>query len=485
MQSSSQAKTLRMLMVENGKSIYSEYADGSVLSTFNLTVRGSFFVVKKGFELEPSLIKKWKWDSKDNSYVLTLDENLNFHDGSKPTIEDFEFSLLRGFFSEKRTFYEIYLGNVLGVDKIKPGDKYKPGLVNGITKLDAHTLKIKLSVPNPTFLYSLTRPFFSLTSQRFYNDDLMTWKKWPIGAGQFKVTAEDDQKVILSNTKKDQPIVTIEMYKRHIDGVNYDITYVPDRIKRGSRFLTDSAVSISTLFFNTENELSKDKHFRKSLYHGINRSESTNANPSKQVSYQFLPSAFWINKPTDDPFNMKLAKIEALKVPDKLRLAKWKAPFFSFGTTFTESAQKLVDTLEKQLKEIGYDISFYPDSQKFLDKATAEKSPFRLSGRICDNLDPLLMFGSFKTNSAYKYDNAQNDPIFDKLYEKVDREEDTEKRIQYLRELSKYTIDHNFMIPLFELRNEYFYNPDTIKSLGNQSEPVTLDFSRIELVPSE
>lgn len=478
--SMAQGNTLKILMQDGPTSIYSEYASGDILSTFNQAVRGSFFKVGANYDLQPALIKKWYWNAKDQSYTLTLDENARYHDGTRPTSEDIEFSLVRGFFSEKRTFYEIYLGQILGVNKIKPQQVYKPWSIEGIQKIDDLTIKVLLASPNPSFLFSLTRPFFSLTSKRFYNDDLMTFKKWPIGAGKYKIIDEDEYKVTLKNTIESESIDIVQMYKKNDSKAQYDISYLSQKIENQVTSYTDISDSTRAIFFTNQNKLSKNVNFRKAIYYGVNRTELIGKDTSKSPAYSFLSSAHWIVKPNEDTYDLNLAKKYFKKIPQNL-LSAWEIPVYEASKSFSKEKSVFADIFEQQMKKIGFNFKLVPNSEKFLSKETAMKSPFRIAGRVADNLDPLLMFGSFRTNSAFKYDDAQNDKIFDQMYIAATKSEGTEERVKTMRALSEYTIKNYFMVPLSENKNTYYFNSLTVKSLGRQPEPLTLNIDLIEM----
>ena len=107
------------------------------------------------------------------------------------------------------------------------------------------------------------------------------------------------------------------------------------------------------------------------------------------------------------------------------------------------------------------------------------ESPMAFTGRICNNVDPLLMFSSFQTDSAYKYDNAQNDKAYDSLFSAAQKAITTEERIETLRKLSKYSIDQDFMVPLYEDVQYYYYNAATVSSFGNQTNAITLFLDEI------
>lgn len=461
------ASDLKVLMLKDESKPYAENASGDVLSTFNKAVLGQLLLTTNSFELQAGLLKDWKWSAKDGSYELFLRENLSFHDGSAVKSEDLEFALLRGFFSKQRSFYEIYLGNILGVDKITPGTKYSSGLVEGVKITGPYSIKVKLKNPNPSFLYALTRPYFSFSKKSALNDDLITWKKWPIGAGAFRIESEDEEKITLK--KRDDSLKGINqivLYKKNNLAIMYDISFFPT-LQKMKLFKTKDPSAIFTLFFTNQNELSSNRDFRKAIKYGVDKNELIDGDELSKPAFEFLPSTFWKNDSSINVFyDLSKAKSHFLKIPENLRSKIWRIPVFSFGE-FSEERKRINGKLKEQFARFGFKVEFYPSSEKFLSKESATESPFGLSGRVCNNVDPLLMFSSFQTKSPYKYDNAQNDSDYDALFNEASKAVSTEQRVETLRKLSRYTIEHDFMVPLYENDQSYYFNPDTVESFGD------------------
>ena len=370
------AADLKVMMLKDGSSPYAENAGGDVLSTFNRAVLGQLILSTSSYELEAGLLKSWKWNKKDGSYDLFLREGLTFHDGSPVKSDDLEFALLRGFFTKNRSFYQIYLGNILGVDSIKPGTPFSTGLISGVTITGSHSINIKLKNPNPSFLYSLTRPFFSFCKRSALNEDLMTWKKWPTGAGDYKIESEDDDKIILSKrfTSSKPSSNKIILYKKIKSDVQFDISFFPLDQKM-DLFKTENPSAIFTLFFTNQNELSKNVNFRKAIKYGVNRKELVDGDILLRPAYEFLSSSFWKN---DNSIIVQTDLNKAIeyfsKVPDALKAKTWRIPVFSFGQ-LSESKKKITSNLKKQFLTFGFKVDFYPSTEKFLAKETAMESP--------------------------------------------------------------------------------------------------------------
>jgi ABC-type transport system substrate-binding protein len=478
---------LDILLLNDGSLPYSENVAGGVLSTFNYAVMGSLLDVSSKMELIPSQLESWYVNAQSRTIDLTLRKDLKFHDGSEVTASDLEFSLLRGYFSTAQSFYKIYLSNIEGIDQIRPGEKFRSGRLDSVKVIDRLTLRIRLKVFNPSFLYIFTRPFFHLCRKEDLKDDLLTWKQHPIGVGPFRVSAVKVGSVLLerfvdqSQRYKNLSFSSaIHIHTKYLPGINYDLSFfeIPELTEK---YHNELPASIFTLFFTNQNELAKASAFREAVQVGINRRELISGMEFLKEEWELLPSAFWrgtesIKKQQDIKRAMQL-----ISTLPKNEVAKtWKIPVYQFGP-FTEEQLNITNRLKRQFLALGLKFDFFPSNEKFLSKDMAKDSPFSLSGRICNNVDPLLMFKSFKTGSPFRYEDDRGDQVFDKLFEKGEAAVDTESRITTLRQISKYTVDNNFMVPLYSRPQIYHYNPDRILSFGDQAHSSALRIEQLQL----
>ena len=269
------SRTFHLLLSTNGIEPYHEDSVAEVLSTFNAAVLGQLLSVSDSYELQPSLIESWKWDFKTSSYELRLHAGLKFHNGREATAEDLEYSLLRGFFSKKSSFYRVYLSNVEGVDSIDPSKaKYKAGVASGIKIKDKYTLQIKLKNSNPAFLYALTNPYFSLVPREEINADFLTWKSVPSGAGPYKVIKPFSNGLLELERVNgiSGGVNRVNLYTRDVKET-YDLSLVSLHKNTEQYEATKSRLPISvwSVWFSNANQLGANPHFRKAISYLIDR----------------------------------------------------------------------------------------------------------------------------------------------------------------------------------------------------------------------
>ncbi|RYZ84278.1 MAG: hypothetical protein EOP06_18350 [Proteobacteria bacterium] len=137
--------------------------------------------------------------------------------------------------------------------------------------------------------------------------------------------------------------------------------------------------------------------------------------------------------------------------------------------------------LNEQLKMLGLKFEFYPSSEKFLSAKTASESPVKMSGRVTDLVDPLIMFASFKDSSPYKYEKPLKDEKFEELYSRAAIADTRDERVDGVVDLSAYAVANAIVCPFIEDANTIYYDPTVIKSLGKQTQSMTMFVDRFEL----
>lgn len=117
----------------------------------------------------------------DTSYVIKIDNNKKWHDGSPVIAKDIQFT----------------------IDRLKEGNSiysYNVEKISSVEILDANTVKIKLTEEVPFFEYNLTFPI--LPNNYYIGEDFNTSSKTPIGTGMFKITSIDSSNITLSKNEK-------------------------------------------------------------------------------------------------------------------------------------------------------------------------------------------------------------------------------------------------------------------------------------------
>ncbi len=449
-------------------------------------VLGQLLFLTEHFELEPSLLESWRWDGELRGYRLRLRKDLFFHNGRRVNIKDLEFSLLRGFYSKEKNYWGVYLGSIDGSEEVKPGSQYKSGQVRGVEIIGDHEVVVRLRRPNPAFLYSLVHPLFSLVPQEALQDDYMTWRTHPVGVGLFKVKKSfDGEKMILERLKPEaKRLNEVVLWSKFVPKVRFDIVVRPSAeidTRSFEQYVSQRAIRTRGVYFSFLNPLGADPAFRRFIQSVIDRSSMKGGDPVLTPAHELLPTYTWGRNNPPELFKPDVAQSEFRKIKTPVKGKKLVA--YVFGQeSISDLNKRLIAIIDKAIAPFGIVVDWRPSMQKFLDPELAKDSPFQLSGMLSEHVDPLLMYGAFRSNTPNKHRiPVGGDPAFDALYEKAGQATDKPDRIKTMQALSQYVQDQTYFVPLAEEKNMVLHRKGLVKSFGRQTQSLILFLDQIEL----
>lgn len=479
------SKTLNIFILKSSEAPYHIHADALVLSTFNAAVVGQLIRNDDGFNLKPGHLENFSYDFKREKYILKLRKGITFHNGRTATAKDLEFSLLRGFYSKDRSFFHVYLGNIKGLEAIKPGDKFKSGAVSGIKIIDDLTVEVTLKSPNPSFFHSLTVPYFSLFPREELKDDYLTWKALPIGAGNYRVVSPgfDGNKTIIElisgkgDEKQPSRVIFHNEFNDEIDLVEQRESLIGFK-----PFISDKPATIRVISYSNKNELSLNSHFKKWLNHIIDRKIFASDDSSITEATELLPSHFWGRTNDKSQFDEKIANEHFKKIPKNLLDKSYEFAVFS-GPKLSKRQLYYTTKLESEFKKYGFKAKFVPLEEKFVSKASAQKYPIYMWGIVCDYIDPLVTFSAFKENGHLPHHSPIGEELveYERLYTHASNATSFDERNNSVKDLSKFVKDNAVVSSITEEKISYQVRSSTIESLGVQSHPVTLFVENIRM----
>ena len=169
--------------------------------------------LERPYKLEPDLLERMPELSADKlTYTFRLRKGVRFHDnacfpggkGREMTADDVIFSLRR--FADANLNVKSWFlmdGAVVGMDafraataKAGPKGDVSKLAIDGIKKIDSHSFSIKLTKPNPLFLFSLASSSTSVVPAEAvakYGDQLSVN---PVGTGPFTLTGVERKGVL-------------------------------------------------------------------------------------------------------------------------------------------------------------------------------------------------------------------------------------------------------------------------------------------------
>ncbi len=156
-------------------------------------------VLDKNLQLQPELAAGWQVSEDGLLYTFYLLPNAVFHDGRPLTAADVQFSWERA--ADPATGSDTamtYLGNIEGVREKLSG---QADLISGLTVIDDHTLAVRLTAPDVTFMSKLAYPVAFVVDPQQVNEP--DWEHRANGSGPFTLQAwRDDEVLILARNEK-------------------------------------------------------------------------------------------------------------------------------------------------------------------------------------------------------------------------------------------------------------------------------------------
>ena len=476
------AHTLKVLLGGDGKAVYSEECGVQSLETVLAAVLGQLVYSSESFELKPGLLSRFHWDFDKKWYVLELRDELKFHNGRVVTSDDLEFSLLRGLLSKKGSWFKSFFANVQGIAALEGKTRFQSGMVSGIRILDRRSLAIKLDAPNPSFLHSLARSYFSIVPKEALKDDLLTWKTYPIGAGPYKITLASKDGSTIDLEKVDEGGTGPKTIKVTSRGAAKDADLVIGAPTGGtslSEEVSSVANSVTGIYFNFDNELGRDLSFRKAIALAVSRKPLTANVTSYAPNSEFLASQFWGRAKLEEHQDIQKARQELQKLAGKLPKESIRVPVFNseFGNG---ALGKYLEVLAGQLKEIGLNAVFYKSEKKFFDQSD-RGTPFRIISLGADVADPVVLFGSFRSGSPMTPHYPPSDARYEELYNRAAHAESLDTKVLAVADLSRYFMEQVYAVPLFERHGIVGVNKARVKSLGPQEGSLAVHLDRVVL----
>ncbi len=325
----SKQDVLRVQLDSGGQVPFVKDVPVDVLRATVVPVLGQLVYTSNSYDLKPGLLESFNWDYEKEAYILRIRKGLEFHNGRKVTAKDLEFSILRGFYSNRRSFFVPFLNEIEGTEAVEGSTKFVSGKVSGIEIIDDRTLSVKLRKPNPLFLHSLASPYFSIVPIEAFTDDYEAWKDVPIGAGNYKVKAHnrDAKTLILEKVGDVTSAKEIALYYGS-ELRNADIEMTVPR-KDMDMVISKRAAGLTSINFNFNNPIAADIRFRKAINIAIDRDKIAEGVETYTPAHEFLAQHFWGRTEVKIVRDTEAAKKLLKSVPNLDLTKQYEIPVFT------------------------------------------------------------------------------------------------------------------------------------------------------------
>jgi hypothetical protein len=169
------------------------------------------------------------------------------------------------------------------------------------------------------------------------------------------------------------------------------------------------------------------------------------------------------------------------KLPKEYFEQEIKAVFFSTSDTLLPNQKKQAAVLKENFSKIGLNISFHATTIKHPTDELMKQYTFKIWSKVVDLSDPVISYGALYKGSPYENEMPEDSEGFNRAYEGAVNQKNIEDRIKALETISTEIEKKALIVPIFERYSIFYTNPKTIKTLGNQTKPMFLDLSLVEM----
>lgn len=373
----------------------------------------SLINITEDYKVELNLAKECSKIS-DYSYIVKINNNIKWHNGSSFTAKDIDFTI-----NKLKEGKSAYSANVAKVENTEI--------------IDSTTLKINLIEPVPFFEYNLTFPI--LPNNYYLNEDFYTTTKVPIGTGMFTISEITSSNIkLIRNEKwwnknnKNSKIDTIniklfseigEVYNSFKMG-NIDI-FTTHNINlqnyigtMGYEKQEVKGRQLDYLAFNCENKILNDKVVRKAIAYTIDKTNVVSSvynneyytaeNPLDYGSYLYK------NESVSSGYNPEQAKKILTDNGWEYKNNRWQKKVnystLRLNLTLTVNSSntqrvQVAENIKNQLSQIGINVTINKVSDSKYQQILQNKNYEMILTGVYNSFSPNL-------NNFFGEDNLQN-----------------------------------------------------------------------------
>ncbi|WP_448554689.1 ABC transporter substrate-binding protein [Thalassotalea montiporae] len=382
--------------------------------------------------IAPALAKSWHLTRDGKMVTFYLRKDVTFHQTEyfTPTrnfnADDVVFSFER-ILNTEHPFHQVSGGKYPFFQNVQFSN-----IVEGIEKINDHTVRFKLREANSSFLANLATDYAVILSQE-YGQQLLSQGRQeeidskPIGTGPFKLQSYQSGSLLRyyrhesywhNEVKLNQLVFDItasdtgrltKLLTNECDVIAYPIA--PHKIKENPNLIVEevTAFNIGYLGFNTQKAPFDDPLVRRAIAHAINKDAIITAIYGEQgeIAHSILPKSSWAHDSSVIPIEYNpeqaIALLQEAGYEDGLTFDIWAMPV---QRSYNPNALTMAKLIQADLNQIGVkvDIVSYEWST-FLRRLGQGEHQSVLLGWSADHPDPdnfltpLLSCNSAETGS--------------------------------------------------------------------------------------
>ena len=470
-------------------------ASFSVQINFNSAVFVQPVRISSDYKIRPGLFKSWVWEPESNSYLFTIDKRYRYDEKRAVEPRDVEFAFVKSFLSDFGKYKRNYFFDIVGVEKLKPGMRFRSGLCDGVKVVGSDQIRVYLNKPNPDFIYALQDAIPVIAPvEDFIEAEHFKFKGIPRGTGPYKVVWSSDRSSEVTLEYKTNYLSgnfgrrfpTKIRFINHGNPLKNRPTLGVDAGGKGLEKLSEYTVQygkipygVNVISFNYKNKFGRDKLFRKAVSLAIDRQAIARDSKRVKPTHELVPSMYLGRSRTRYKFNPS----ESRKLIEE-----------HFGTQFSEKNPLKVIfhgkkgsgprpyqvRIKEQLASVGIFVRFEGRERvRFSDDSTIV---FREVSKGTTFTDPVSCFTSyvaepFEKESEY---TVVGDSTASSLLKEAKETVDRRKKAKSLSDLTKHCQREFRVLPLGESRNQFVFD-SRIESIDIENISSSIDFTQIQM----
>lgn len=362
------------------------------------------------FQIENLLAKEFS-KINDKTYLIKLEEDIYWHDGTKFTAKDVVFTIEN---LKKDNIKSIYKDNVQNIQQLQ--------------QIDDYTIKIILSEESPFFEYMMCFPI--LASHSYREETLISKTIMPIGTGEYRVVNIDENNIEIEKINDDDNtrISTINIFlkksikelynslaKNEIDFIITDnIEYEEYLGTMGYNINYCSNREFEYLAFNNKNTILSNKEVRKAISYAIDKQNINYDIYNNKYTICNFPidyGSYLYNSENIFEYNINEAKSVLVENGWVYKNNIWKKgdnvlQFDLVVSKDNEKREMVAEKIKNQLEEIGIIINIVKVNESRYNSYIKNKNyDIILTGNIISNNPNLETF--LGENNISNFNNEQ------------------------------------------------------------------------------
>lgn len=421
--------------------------------------------------LAPALASDWTVSRDGLTYRFALREQVAFHDGTPLTAEDVAFTFRRALDRDDvhGSLVRSYLRVLEGANEYLSGATDR---LRGVEVLDAHTVRLRLVRPSPSFLETLTLDGLAVVPRAHVErHGELALRAMPVGTGPFRLSHWDESGLLLERNDVyfgGRPYLDAVYLSFHdasradagmerflagaLDVVEPIRAYLP-RIQAdpGVRIHRYQELSLSFLGMNSRIPPLDRLEVRQAIAHAIDRDLLVAASPStRREALGLLPPGMNGYSPVP-----KALAHDPARAVELLQRAGYgpERPLPALqlvNSSQTVAVRQVINRIRADLDRVGIRLEVEDVSwQQLGERLAGGTAPMFLLGWIADLSDPQdFLRGSFEAGSpgnAFGY----ADPETGRLMDEAALERDPVRRSSLCHRLERRILERAPLVPLY------------------------------------